>query len=257
MTGALTITKKELKSYFYSPLAYVVLGVFLFIMGVIFAKFVQIYISNYMNQQRYGAQGITIDKVALYLYQNMAFFLILFTPVLTMKLFAEEKRQNTLELLFTVPIRVYELVLGKFIAAFCLMLVMLAVTLIYVFFMVLWGTPDLAIIGINYVGLMLSLTCYLAVGALISSLTASQALAAVFTYVALILLWLLQALGQGLTAKWGFIEWGPLLVYLSPLSHYTSFAEGLVHIKDVVYFVTFTAFFLFLTQRVVESNRWR
>ena len=152
-----------------------------------------------------------------------------------MKLYAEERRQNTLELLFTVPLRGSELVIGKFLSAFSLIVVMLAVSFIYVFFMILWGNPDLAIIATTYVGLLFSLGCYISVGGLISALSSSQAIAAVWTYIVLLVLWLLQALGQGLTAKWGFIDWGPLLVFLSPLSHYTSFQEGLVHIKDVVY----------------------
>lgn len=257
MKGTAAIIKKELRCYFYSPTAYVVLGIFLGIMGIIFAKFVAIY-QTYMMQQRFGGgQGVTLDKVALYLYQNMAFILCFVTPFLTMKLFAEERRQSTLELLFTAPIRSYELVLGKFTAALTLMLGMLALSFLYVLFMILWGTPDLAIIGTTYLGLVLSLACYISVGALISALTSSQAIAAVWTFIVLLLLWLLQSLGQGLTTQVGPVEVGPLLVYLSPLGHFTTFAEGLVHIKDVFYFLTFTAFTLFLTHRVVESNRWR
>lgn len=257
MRGAIAITNKELKSYFYSPIAYVVLGVFLLIMGVIFAKFVAIY-QHYNMAQRFGqGQGISLNKIVTYLCQNMAFILCFVTPFLTMKLFAEERRQNTLELLFTVPIRGVELVIGKYLAAFLLMVGMVAVSFIYVFFMIIWGNPDLSMIATTYLGLILSLGCYLAVGALISAMTSSQAIAAIWTFIALLLLWLLQALGQGLTAKWGFIDWGSLLVYLSPLSHFTSFSEGLIHIKDVIYFLTFTGFILFVTQRVVESNRWR
>jgi ABC-2 type transport system permease protein len=257
MKGTAAIIKKELRCYFYSPTAYVVLGIFLAIMGIIFAKFVAIY-QTYTMQQRFGGgQGVTLDKVALYLYQNMAFILCFVTPFLTMKLFAEERRQSTLELLFTAPIRGFELVLGKFTAALLLMLGMIALSFLYVLFMILWGTPDLAIIGTTYIGLILSLCCYIAVGSLISALTSSQAIAAVWTFIVLLLLWLLQSLGQGLTATTGPVEWGPLLVYLSPLGHFTSFAEGLVHVKDVAYFLTFTAFILFLTHRVVESNRWR
>lgn len=261
MKGMVAIVKKEMRSYFYSPIAYVILGIFLFFMGVIFTKFIDIY-QRYNMAQRFGqAQGITLDKLATYLYQNMAFLLCFLTPFLTMKLFAEEKRQSTLELLFTAPLRGAELVLGKFFSAYLLMLVMVALSFVYVFFMVLWGTPDLAIIGTTYVGVMLALACYIALGTLISAMTSSQAIAAVWTFIALLFLWLLQSLAQGLSAKWetflGTVEWGPTLTYLSPLSHFTSFAEGLVHLKDVVYFLTFAGFILFLTHRVVESNRWR
>ena len=261
MRGIVSIVKKELRSYFYSPIAYVIIGVFLFFMGVIFTKFVDIY-QRYNMAQRFGqAQGITLDKLATYLYQNMAFLLCFITPFLTMKLFAEEKRQQTLELLLTSPIRGIELVLGKFLSAYFLMMTMVALSFVYVLFMIIWGTPDMAIIVTTYLGVMLALACYISLGALISAMTSSQAIAAVWTFIALLFLWLLQSLAQGMTNKWetaiGTVEWGPTLTYLSPLSHFNSFAEGLVHMKDVIYFVSFAAFILFLTHRVVESNRWR
>lgn len=257
MRGAAAILKKELRTYFYSPVAYVILGVFLFIMGVIFAKFVDIY-QRFNTVQRFGgAQGITLDKLATYLYQNMAFILCFVTPFLTMRLYAEEKRQHTLELLFTAPLKKFELVIGKFLAAYSLMLFMVLVSFIYVFFMILWGNPELPIIGTTYVGLLLALACYVALGGLISAMTNSQAIAAVWTFIALLLLWLLQSLGQGISAKTGIIEWGPLLVFLSPLGHFNSFSEGLIHVKDLVYFISFTAVALYFTHCVVESNRWR
>lgn len=261
MNGICAIVKKELRSYFYSPVAYVILGVFLFFMGVIFTKFVAIY-QQYNMAQRFGqAQGITLDKLATYLYQNMAFLLCFLTPFLTMKLFAEEKRQSTMELLFTAPVRGFELVFGKFLSAYLLMGVMVALSFVYVLFMVMWGTPDMSIIATTYAGVLLAVACYVALGTLISAMTSSQAIAAIWTFISLLFLWLLQSLAQGLTNKWetalGTIEWGPTLTYISPLSHFNSFAEGLVHLKDVVYFATFAGFILFLTLRVVESNRWR
>jgi ABC-2 type transport system permease protein len=257
MNGITAITKKELKTYFYSPVAYVMLGVFLFIMGFIFSAFVSIY-HQYNMAQRFGqAQNITLDKLAASLYQNMAFILCFVTPFLTMKLYAEERRQQTLELLLTAPIRGIELVIGKFTAAFLLMLMMIGVSFIYVLFMILWGNPDTHIIVTTYLGLILSLACYISLGGLISSLFSSQAIAAVWTFIVLLLLWLLQSVGQRITASTGPIEWGPTLVYLSPLGHFNSFAEGLIHVKDAVYFITVTGFTLFLTHRVLESNRWR
>jgi len=257
MNGISAIVKKELRSYFYSPIAYVIIGIFLFIMGIIFAKFVSIYL-QYNAAQRFGqAQGITLDKLATYLYQNMAFILCFVTPFLTMRLFAEERRQQTYELLFTAPLKGGELVLGKFLSAYLLMILMVAISFVYVLFMIMWGNPEMAIIGSTYLGLSLALACYISLGALISALTSSQAIAAIWTFIVLLLLWLLQALGQGITASWGPIQWGPTLVYISPLGHFNSFSEGLIHIKDVVYFVSFATLALFLTHRVVESNRWR
>ena len=257
MKGAIAIAKKEWRSYFWSPVAYVIIGVFLLIMGVIFAKFIEIY-HRANAMQRFGqAQGITLDKLASYLYQNMAFILCFVTPFLTMRLFAEEKRQNTLELLFTAPIRGFELVFGKFLAAFGLMFLMVGLSSIYVLFMVMWGNPEKLIILSTYLGLLLALACYVSLGGLISALSSTQAIAAMWTFITLLMLWLMQSLGNRLTTKWWFIEWGPTLVYISPLGHFNSFAEGLIHVKDLVYFLSFTGLTLFLTHRVVESNRWR
>jgi ABC-2 type transport system permease protein len=257
MSGTLAIIKKEIKTYFYSPLAYVLLGIFLLVMGIIFAKFVSIYVEVNAAQRFGQAQGITLDKLATYLFQNMAFILCFVTPFLTMKLFAEEKSQNTLELLLTAPIHTTGLVIGKFLGAFFLMGLMVVLSFAYPFFMILWGNPELGLIASTYLGLILSLACYVALGALVSALASSQAVAAVWTFILLLLLWLLQSLGQGITASWGPIEVGPALVYLSPLGHFNSFNEGLIQLKDLVYFVSFVFFALFLTHRVVESNRWR
>jgi ABC-2 type transport system permease protein len=257
MGGTFAIIRKEIKTYFYSPIAYVMLGIFLFLMGVIFAKFVAMY-QQVVAQQRFGmGGGITLDRIASYLFQNMAFILCFVTPFLTMKLFAEEKNQNTLELLLTAPIRTGHLVMGKFLGAFGLMSLMILLSFTYPLFMILWGNPELSIIGCTYLGLFLCLACYIALGALISALTSNQALAAIFTFLLLLFLWLLQSLGQGITASIGPVQIGTTLIYLSPLGHFNSFNEGLIQLKDIVYFVSFTGFTLFLTHRVVESNRWR
>jgi len=257
MNGMIAIVKKELRSYFYSPMAYVLIGIFLFVMGIIFAKFVSLYHQYNMAQRFGGAPPLTLDKLATYLYQNMAFILCLITPFLTMRLFAEEKRQQTLEMLLTAPIRTGEIVFAKFLAALILLSIMIGVTGVYALFMVMWGNPEIKLIGATYVGLFLSMACYVALGTFVSSLFASQAIAAVWTFIILLLLWLFQSFGQGMTATTGPIEWGPLLVYISPLGHLNTFSEGLIQLKSVVYFLTFAGFMLFLTHRVVESHRWR
>lgn len=258
MSGTKAIIKKEIRTYFYSPVAYVLIGIFLALMGIIFAKFVAIY-QGITMQQRFGGgpQGITLDKLAAYLYQNMAFMLCFITPFLTMKLYAEERNQSTLELLLTAPVRTGHLVVGKFLGAFSLMAGMILLSFVYAFFLILWGNPEVPIILSTYLGLFLALGCYISMGGLISALSSSQAIAAVWTFLALLLLWLSQSLAQGITTTWMGIEIGPVLAYISPLSHFNTFVEGLIQLKDVVYFVSFIGLMLFLTHRVVESNRWR
>ncbi len=257
MNGITAIMKKEARSYFYSPVAYIVIGVFLFIMGIIFYTFVGIYQQYAYASRMGGSQGISLERLISQLFQNMAFILTFMTPVFTMKLFAEEKRQNTFELLFTAPLRPGELVLGKFFSAFGIILLMLVLSFVYIAFLILWGNPDLRVVGSTYLGLALSLGCYLSLGALISAIANTQAVAFVINFIALLFLWLIQSVGQRVSVKWGAIEWGPVLSYLSPLGHFNTFAEGVIHLKDVVYFLTFITFMLFLTHKVVESNRWR
>lgn len=257
MTGMKAIIKKEWLSYFYSPLAYVVLGLFALIMGIIFDVFIGIYQQANMPSPYGPSQQIPLGRLISQYFQNVAFILCFMTPMLTMRLFAEEKRQHTYELLFTAPLRGGELVLGKFFSAFGFVLAMLAFTIVYMGFLVFYGNPDIAVLATTYLGLALSMACYVALGALISACSSTQAVAAVINYVVLLFLWLVQNIGQRVTLSWGPIEWGPTLVYLSPLGHFNSFAEGVVHIKHVVYFVSFAIFTLFLTHKVVESNRWR
>lgn len=257
MSGLNAILKKELRCYFYSPVAYVVIGIFLFIMGVIFAKFVDIY-HSYSLANRFGAaQDITLDKLALFLYQNTAFIFCFMTPPLTMRLFAEERRQQTLELLLTAPLKGGELVLGKFFAAFVLLALMVSTTFVYALFMIVWGNPDVRIILSTYLGLFLALACYISIGAFFSALTNNQMIALIVTFLSLLFLWLLQSIAQGMTMRIGPIDLGTFLTYLSPVGHFNNFAEGVIHAKDVIYFITFTGFALFATHRVVESNRWR
>lgn len=251
------VIKKELRSYFWSPIAYGIMAVFLLLMGAIFTKFLLLYQSYNMQQQFGQGPSVTLDKLANYFYQNMAFVLCFFAPFITMRLYAEEKRQSTMELLLTAPITSMGIVVSKYVAAMFLIISVVALTALYVLFLVLWGNPDIQVILSTYLGLLLLLSAYISIGGLISAFTSSQAIAAMFTFLAVLLLWLFQAFGQGMTATTGPIEWGPLMIYLSPLSHFTSFANGLIQVKDLVYFISFTGVCLFLTHQVVESHRWK
>lgn len=258
MSGMWTIVRKELRTYFYSPVAYVMLGIFSITMGFIFSSFVATYL-NYKMQEQMGAQGVTLEMLSRAFFSNMSFMFCFFVPFLTMKLFAEEKSQSTIELLLTAPLRTFQIVLGKYIGAITLMTAMLAASFIYVLFMILWGSPmpDLKVFAGSYFGVFLALASFVALGSAVSAMASSQAIAAVWTFVILMILALFQAVGQQTTATLGPIQLGPTMLYLSPLRHVASFTEGLLQLKDIVYFLSFTIFCLFLTHRVVESNRWR
>ncbi len=257
MNGVTAIMKKEARSYFYSPVAYIFIGVFVFFMGITFYYFVVRY-QQYALRSRFGGeQGISLERLVSALFQNMGVILAFMTPAFAMKTFAEERRQNTLELLFTAPLRGFELVIGKFLSSMSVVLVMIAASLLYIGFLVMWGNPDLKVVACTYLGLILSMGCYLSIGMLISAMCTSQAVAFIIDIVVVFVLWILPSIAQAITLRTGPIEWGTVVGYLAPLSHYNAFAEGVIHLKDVVYNISFITVMLFLTYKVVESNRWR
>lgn len=255
MANILAIFKKELRSYFVSPVAYGVLAIFTVIAGYFFWIITAFYqtasLQSMMNPQ--AAQGLNpTEWVFRPLFRNLAVVMLFMMPALTARLLAEEKKQGTAELLFTYPIRDLELLLGKFLAALALFAGMLALTLAYPllltpFIRIEWG-PTLA----GYLGLLLLGLAFLALGILISSLTEHQLIAFSVAFGAALLLWIVSwpADQAGATAR-------TVLNHLSIIAHQESFAKGLIETKDVIFYLNFTLFFLFLTLRSLESKRWR
>jgi len=255
MANVLAIFKKEVRSYFVSPVAYGVLCIFAIIAGFFFWIITGVYqtasLQSMMNPMM--GQGLNAsDWVFRPLFRNLAVILLFMMPALTARLFAEEKKQGTAELLFTYPIRDVELLLGKFLAALALLLSMLAMTVAYplllaLFIRVEWG-PTLA----GYLGLVLLGLAFLALGTFISSLTEHQLIAFAVAFGAALFLWIVA---------WPADQAGPtlraLVSHLSIIAHQESFAKGLIETKDVIFYLNFTLFFLFLTLRSLESKRWR
>ena len=237
-----TIWSKEVRTYFGSPIAYVIAAVFVGMTGFSFAlsvegRFPEATVRGFL----FGPTG--------------AFFLvILMTPALTMRLFAEEQKLGTMELLLTAPIRDTEIVLGKFLAAFTIMLGMFGLTLYFPALLMWFGDPELLPILTAYTGLVLLGAVSVAVGLLGSSLTSNQIVAAVVSLATLLLLWL-----ASFAATLGGAEsaWVTLLRFLSLNDHLRDLSFGIVDSRDIVYFLSLTAFFLFVTSRVVEMRRWR
>lgn len=244
MRNAWTIAKREFLHYFVSPTAYAVAFTLLLILGIIFA----------INLAGVVQQGGAPQPVQWVFgpFVTLALFL---TPGVTMRLLAEENSRGTMELLLTAPVREWELVFGKWLAALAFMAVMTFVTLIY--FLITNGitTPgiDKGQVFSAYVGFLLMMAAFLAIGLFVSSLFSNQ-IAAFFVTLAIALgLWLMGAIAQNLT--------GPVadvLNYLDLSGHvYNNFLDGKVDLIDVTYFVSIAALFIFLTTRVVESRRWR
>ena len=236
MRTAWVIARREILAYFISPIAYLVSAMFLLISGFLFSL---ILIQN---------QQASMDGVFL----NVTVVLIFIAPLLTMRLLADEQKSGTLEILLTAPVRDWEVVIGKFLAAMGLFGVMLLCTLYYP--IILWrigGSPDWGPILTGYLGIILLSSAMFAIGTLTSSLTENQIVAAVLGFGILLLLWLIDAAGNFATGA------ADILRYLSLPNHFNDFARGAITVEDVVYYLSVTCVALFLATRSLESRRYR
>jgi len=255
--NALSIAGKELRSYFVSPIAYVVLTGFLLLGGWFFfnllARF-NFLLSIYSAMRNPEAQmRLNLNEFVIApLLHNLSVVLVILVPVITMRSFAEEKRSGTYELLLTSPLSISEIVIGKFLGCFAFLLVMLGLTAVYPLILLLYGNPELGIIAAGYLGLLLLATAFVTVGLLTSSFTENQIIASVSCLVVLLLFYVIA---------WPADTAGPLLgavlKYLSLTEHFSEMVKGVIDTKDLVYFLSVIVLALFLTHRSVESVRWR
>ena len=198
-----------------------------------------------------SGQGGTAAYIIGTLFGNMAIILLFFTPVLTMKLFAEERKTGTIELLLTSPITDGQVVLGKFLASLMLVIMILVLTLLFPFITQRFGPLDTGYLLSGYIGLILISSCFLSFGLLMSSMSKNQIVAALTSFGFFLILWLIGAL----SSRDGLIE--NFLSYLSFHEHYSGFARGIINLKDVVYYISFTGVCLFATYKSIESSKWR
>jgi ABC-2 type transport system permease protein len=250
MNNTLAIAHKELKSYFSSPIAYVVIAFFALIYGVFFVA-----ILHFFEQQtlRFGGAPSNINQDFIRpVLSNVSVVLLFVLPLITMRTYAEEKRAGTMELLLTSPITDLQIVLGKFIGAMGLIAAMLAVTLPHLLILFYLGDPEWKPLVSSYLGFFLMAGCFVAIGLFISSLTRNQIVAAMATFGVFILLWVIDWMGSlmGPTGR-------AIFEYLSITSHFEDFTRGVLDTKHLVYYASFIVFGLFLTMRSVESERWR
>jgi ABC-2 type transport system permease protein len=257
MRNILAIAAKDLRSQFVSPIAYVVLTGFLLLGGWFFfnllARFnflLNMYLS-FRNPEAMERLNLN-DFVIAPLLHNLSVILVILVPVITMRSFAEEKRSGTYELLMTSPLSVTEIVLGKFFGAFAFVFFMLLLTFVYPLILVLYGNPEIGVLLSGFLGLLLLATAFVAVGLLTSSFTENQIIAAVSCLVALLLLyvisWPADTAGETM---------GAVLKYVSLTEHFSELVKGVIDTRDLAYFGSVIILALFLTQRSVESLRWR
>lgn len=254
MRNVLTLYRKELRSYFVSPIAYLLLLMFALIFGFFFWNSLGYFVFVGMQSQMRGqAMPMNInEQIIRPLLSNVSVIGLFFIPMITMRLFAEEKRSGTIELLVTSPIRDIEIILGKWLAAVSLYACMLLFTGLNFAFLFRYGNPDWKPLLIGYLGLLLQAGALLAIGTFISTLTKNQIIAGAATFGICLLLWVVGWVGEYQTATWAQV-----LSYTSVITHFESFGKGVLDAKDAVYYVTLIFLGLFFTARSMESLRWR
>jgi len=252
--NTLTICRKELNSYFRSPVAYGVMFFFAVITGYFFYAYVVSFVTYSIQSSMQGqSQPMSVnDQMIRPLLSNLAVIGLFFIPIITMRLFAEEKRTGTIELLTTSPVRDLDIILGKWLAAVVLYACMLLFTALNFAFLFRYGNPDWKPLAIGYLGLLLQAGALLAIGTFISTLTKNQIIAGAVTFGVCLLLWILEWVSGSETATWAQV-----LAYMSVITHFESFAKGVLDVKDTIFYLSLIFFGLFLTARSMESLRWR
>jgi ABC-2 type transport system permease protein len=260
MRSLYAIYRKEMGHYFVSPVAYVVVGLFLFVTTLLF----NVYLRGVMEEAlQASVQGMQFgapqpfDVPGLVMRQFfgvLTLIFLFFLPLLTMGAYADERKRGTMELLMTSPIAEWEIVLGKFLASLTVLVAMLLPTASYLIFMCLRSdpTPPWRLLLAGYAGVLLFCGSLLALGSFLSSLTESQIVAGALTFGIFLALWLVDAGIRGSDSMAGQV-----LQYLSVIRHYDDFTRGVIDTTGLVYYASFIGLFVFLTVRSVDSMRWR
>jgi ABC-2 type transport system permease protein len=255
MRNVLAIAGKELRAYFGSPMAYIIIGVFAIVFGYFF--YVPLVFFNRQSMQMAMGMGGSMNINSMLItpvFVNSTVVMLFLLPAITMRTYAEEKRSGTIELLLTSPVTDFEIILGKFFGAMGLYVSMLALTLLHVAIL-FWAAdpnPEWKPIASTYLGLVLMGGCFISIGLLISSLTKNQVVAAIVTFTVFLMLWVINWIGTfvGPTAQ-------AVLTHLSITDHFEDFSRGVIDTKHLVYYISFISLGLYLTAKSVDSERWR
>jgi ABC-2 type transport system permease protein len=259
MKNIWAILKRELQSYFTSPVAYVVITIFLVIAGYFFYVMLMGFMNYAMQvtmqasyyQQAAPKMSIN-DFVIRPFFGNVAVISLFVVPMITMRLLAEEKKNGTFELLFTSPIHSWHIVLGKFLAGFVLYLVMVLPTFVYSLIVMIYGNPAITPIFTGYLGLILMGGAFIALGLWISANTENQIIAAAASFGLFLLIWVISWMGESAGSSWQKV-----IEYLSVLQHMENFSKGVLDTQDFVYYFSVIGTGLFLAFRSVESVKWK
>ena len=254
MKNVWVICRKELRSYFASPIAYAVMALFALIFGFVFFSATRDFVNyTYRAQLNGGGPSMSVNEYIIRPLLGFAGTVGLFLiPLISMRLFAEEKRNGTIELLLTSPVKDLSIIVGKWLGALMLYLFVLGMSLLNLAMIFLWGKPDWKPVLVAYLGLILQGACLLALGALISSMTSNQIVAGGAAFFVSLLLYMMSWM-----TEYDSTTTSKVLNYVSIVTHMENFSKGILDLKDVVFYCTFIFLALFLTARQLESLRWR
>lgn len=259
MRNILAIVDRELRAYFVSPVAYVVLTIFVLLSGVFFQMIITQMIRMAqviaLQSQRFGGPPQPIDmpgQISQQYFGTLSVILLFMLPMITMALFSEEKKRGTIELLLTVPVTDLQVVLGKFLSAVAFYGIMLTTTLVPVSILFLYGDPAWGPLLNSYLGLFLYGVGLLALGLFISTLSDNQIVSGVMSFGLILLLWMVDVLGQSTSTLTRAV-----MTHLSILTHLGDFMNGVLATSNVVFYLSMTFLGLFLTFRSIDSMRWR
>jgi ABC-2 type transport system permease protein len=255
LSRAAAIYRREIGYFYRSIVAYIVTAVFVGLAGYFFYNLVAFFnlASVQVMQNPLAAQQLSLTESVLQpLFANMSVVLLLIVPMVTMRLLSEERKMGTSELLFTYPISDWDAILGKYFAAVTVLAGMIAITFVYPLLLGRYADPEWGAVAAGYAGLLLLAMAYAALGLFFSSVSENQIVAGVLTFGVSLLFVILGWIVPFVSASAARV-----VSEASVLEHFGGFSSGIVDSNDVVYYVNFSVFFLFLCSRVLESNRWR
>jgi ABC-2 type transport system permease protein len=246
-----TLAKNELYRLFLSPLAWIILALTQLILAYLFLTHIDYFVQIQAKISTMPAAPGVTELIAMPLLNNAAILLLLITPLVTMRLIAEERRNESLPLLLSAPLPICEIVLGKFLGTFSFLMILLLLITLMPVSLSLGSHIDFGLIASGFVGLTLLLASFTAIGLYLSSLTKQPTIAAMTTFSSLFLLWIIDWAGNSQTVG----ESSGLFSWLSLLRHYQPFLQGEVHSSDISYYLIVSITFLILTVRRLDSER--
>lgn len=256
MRNVWAIAMREFKVYFTSPIAYIVLTMFAVIFGYFFTTGLAFFLDYSASVGAQGGMGAPPLNVNQFVIEpslgNMSIVLLFLVPMITMRLFAEEKRSGTIELLLTSPVRDFQIILGKWGGAVLLYACLLLVAVLNLSVLFLYSSPDWKPVLVSLLGLLLMGGSMIALGTFISTLTRNQIVAGALTFGLLLLLWVLNWMSSYETTTLSRI-----CEYLAISPHFEQFARGVIELKDLVYYLSAISLGLFLSKRSLEALRWK